>query len=683
MNQPLVLSGRYELGELIGRGGMADVFEGRDLRLGRKVAVKMLRPDMARDRQFLARFEREARAVAGLNHPAIVAVFDTGEHVPEPGNQHAVPLPYIVMEFVDGKTLREIVRGDGLTIDDAVDYVLGVLGALDYSHRQGIIHRDIKPANVMCTASGEVKVMDFGIARATADSGATMTQTQAVVGTAQYLSPEQARGEVVDSRSDLYSAGCLLYELLTGRPPFVGDSPVSVAYQHVQTAPQPAAVHNPEVSPALESVLAKALEKDPAARFQNAAAFARALRAAKAGIPVAPAGVAAAGVAGAGVAGAGAGSGPDGGVDDGGLPTAPVGLVGLGVAGAAGAAGMEGATAAEGASRASGASSGDAGGNGAVATGAEETGRHAAPTHLGDTGQIPLAAAAPAPELIAFDDAADEERERRGRGKRRTWIVVLLLAALLLVGAGGLWLYNYMNQPAAVVSQTIPEVAGMNETEAALLLERQGFELAPIQRPHHDTVPKGIAIRTVPAAGTQLDLGKTVTLEVSDGPANATIPKEVIGASEAGARATLGDLGLKVKARTARANDPKAPYGTVVAVNPGVGQTVAIGSEVELTISTGKATVPDLRGKTYEEAAAALKALGLTAARTDVETGGSPAGTVIGQQPAPNGAVDQGGTVALTVAATPQPTPSPDKPSEGASGSPSAKPTADKGKGNP
>ena len=232
MPRPLVLSGRYELGELIGRGGMADVYEGRDLRLGRTVAVKMLRPDMARDTQFRVRFEREARAVAGLNHASIVAVYDTGEQQPDPGTPHAVAVPYIVMEHVGGQTLRELIRANSVTVDEAVDYMLGVLSALEYSHRSGIVHRDIKPANVMvCRDSGAVKVMDFGIARAMADSAATMTQTQAVVGTAQYLSPEQARGEVVDARSDLYSAGCLLYELLTGRPPFVGESAVSVAYQ--------------------------------------------------------------------------------------------------------------------------------------------------------------------------------------------------------------------------------------------------------------------------------------------------------------------------------------------------------------------------------------------------------------------------------------------------------------------
>ncbi|NUS35497.1 MAG: serine/threonine protein kinase, partial [Pseudarthrobacter sp.] len=202
-----VLSGRYELGSLIGRGGMADVYRGTDTRLGRTVAIKLLRPDMARDPQFQARFKREAQAVAALNHPAIVAIFDTGEHQVHDGPGEDVRVPYIVMEYVEGRTLRDLIRANEVSISQAIDYCLGVLGALEYSHRAGIVHRDIKPANVMyCEGTNSVKVMDFGIARALADSSATMTQTLAVVGTAQYLSPEQARGETVDARSDLYSA---------------------------------------------------------------------------------------------------------------------------------------------------------------------------------------------------------------------------------------------------------------------------------------------------------------------------------------------------------------------------------------------------------------------------------------------------------------------------------------------
>ena len=232
-SQPTLVGGRYELGELLGRGGMAEVRKGTDTRLGRVVAVKRLRTDLASDATFQARFRREAQSSASLNHPTIVAVYDTGEEPATDGP--GVAQPYIVMEYVAGRTLRDVLReGRKILPERALEITSGVLSALDYSHRAGIIHRDIKPGNVMLTPSGDVKVMDFGIARAISDAQSTMTQTAAVVGTAQYLSPEQARGETVDSRSDVYSAGCLLYELLTGRPPFVGDSPVAVAYQHVR-----------------------------------------------------------------------------------------------------------------------------------------------------------------------------------------------------------------------------------------------------------------------------------------------------------------------------------------------------------------------------------------------------------------------------------------------------------------
>ncbi|QPP07704.1 Stk1 family PASTA domain-containing Ser/Thr kinase [Streptomyces bathyalis] len=266
MEEPRRLGGRYELGSVLGRGGMAEVYLAHDTRLGRTVAVKTLRVDLARDPSFQARFRREAQSAASLNHPAIVAVYDTGEDYVD-----GVSIPYIVMEYVDGSTLRELLHsGRKLLPERAMEMCVGILQALEYSHRSGIVHRDIKPANVMLTRNGQVKVMDFGIARAMGDSGMTMTQTAAVIGTAQYLSPEQAKGEQVDSRSDLYSTGCLVYELLTNRPPFVGDSPVAVAYQHVREDPQPPTVFDPEISPDMEAIVLKALVKDPDYRYQSA-----------------------------------------------------------------------------------------------------------------------------------------------------------------------------------------------------------------------------------------------------------------------------------------------------------------------------------------------------------------------------------------------------------------------------
>jgi beta-lactam-binding protein with PASTA domain/tRNA A-37 threonylcarbamoyl transferase component Bud32 len=261
------VGGRYQLGELLGRGGMAEVRKGIDTRLGRVVAVKRLRTDLASDATFQARFRREAQSSASLNHPAIVAVYDTGEEPAADG----VAQPYIVMEFVAGRTLRDILReGRKILPERALEITSGVLSALDYSHRGGIIHRDIKPGNVMLTPTGDVKVMDFGIARAISDAASSMTQTAAVVGTAQYLSPEQARGESVDSRSDVYSAGCLLYELLTGRPPFVGDSPVAVAYQHVREQAEPPSHHDADLTPQIDAIVMKALAKRVEDRYQSA-----------------------------------------------------------------------------------------------------------------------------------------------------------------------------------------------------------------------------------------------------------------------------------------------------------------------------------------------------------------------------------------------------------------------------
>jgi serine/threonine protein kinase len=265
MTQPRLLGGRYELDGIVGRGGMAEVYRARDIRLDRIVAVKTLREDLARDQTFQARFRREAQSAASLNNPSIVAVYDTGED--DTGGSH---IPYIVMEYVDGRTLRDLLRDDRRLLPErALEITDGVLRALEYSHRSGIVHRDIKPGNVMLTRNGQVKVMDFGIARAISDEVTTAQMAQ-VIGTAQYLSPEQARGERVDARSDLYSIGCLLYELLTGRPPFLGDSPVAIAYQHVRENPTPPSQLGLDVPPETDAVVLRAMAKDPGERYQSA-----------------------------------------------------------------------------------------------------------------------------------------------------------------------------------------------------------------------------------------------------------------------------------------------------------------------------------------------------------------------------------------------------------------------------
>ncbi|MFI6129841.1 Stk1 family PASTA domain-containing Ser/Thr kinase [Micromonospora sp. NPDC051141] len=281
--QARLLGGRYQVGELLGYGGMAEVHRGRDLRLGRDVAIKMLRADLARDATFQMRFRREAQNAASLNHPAIVAVYDTGEETAPTGET----LPFIVMEFVNGRTLKEVLGVEGrLQPRRALEICADMCAALEFSHRHGIIHRDIKPGNVMLTQTGQVKVMDFGIARALASGATTMTQTSAVIGTAQYLSPEQARGEAVDARSDVYAAGCVLFELLCGHPPFVGDSPVSVAYQHVREQPPTPSTINPDVNAAVDAIVLKALSKNPLNRYQSAGEMRADLLRAAAGRPV-------------------------------------------------------------------------------------------------------------------------------------------------------------------------------------------------------------------------------------------------------------------------------------------------------------------------------------------------------------------------------------------------------------
>ncbi|MGW3899486.1 protein kinase domain-containing protein [Micromonospora profundi] len=284
MSTDRVLGGRYELCDVLGRGGMAVVHLARDIRLKRWVAVKVLRAELARDPLFRSRFRREAQAVARLNHPGIVSVHDVGHEHVEGSRADEPNVPFIVMEHVAGQSLRARLREGALTLEESIQHQMAVLSALEFSHRAGVVHRDIKPANIMVTPDGAIKVVDFGIARVDGGAGATATETHMLLGTAQYLSPEQVRGEVADARSDLYSAGCLLYELLTGRPPFVGDNPVAVAYQHVHQAPPRASAYRTEVTPALDAVLLTALAKDRKDRFQSARSFREALQSAAKGL---------------------------------------------------------------------------------------------------------------------------------------------------------------------------------------------------------------------------------------------------------------------------------------------------------------------------------------------------------------------------------------------------------------
>ncbi|MFI2564734.1 Stk1 family PASTA domain-containing Ser/Thr kinase [Paenarthrobacter sp. NPDC018779] len=609
VSEQRILNGRYELGELIGRGGMADVYRGTDTLLGRTIAVKVLRADLARDPQFQARFKREAQAVAALNHASIVAIFDTGEYSVPGGPGEDVRVPYIVMEFVSGRTLRDMIKAKELTVEDSIGYTLGVLSALEYSHRAGIVHRDIKPANVMvCGDSGDVKVMDFGIARAMADSSATMTQTQAVVGTAQYLSPEQARGETVDARSDLYSAGCLLFELLTGRPPFVGDSPVSVAYQHVRETPDLASAHNPEVSEALDSVLTKALQKNRSDRFQDAAAFRRALRAASNGIPV-PA-----------VAASEAPTDPNDLVDDEGPATQLLSATAVGFLDVD-----------------------------QINEDPERAGYNEPQAYATRAQEEPLPLGLP----------PERERTPRQNSRRRAWAATLAIFTILVLAGAGFWIYSVVNTPPpAPAKVAVPTVANMSESQA--IQELYGAKLVPkTARVASDSVAKDMAIGTSPTAGTLLEQNAEVTLNISSGPSSVTIPKDIAGRTEADARDYLKRLGITGNISSVRTHSPTVPIGLVITTGPAPGAPIAAGSNVELQVSSGKVLMPQLIGLAQTEAEALLKENGLVMAVVEQENSQVEPGKVTAQSDAFNVEVDQGKTITVTVAKAPAPSPTP------------------------
>lgn len=279
-----LIAARYELGPLIGRGGMSDVYLATDAKLGRRVAVKLLKSTLAADPVFRSRFRHEAQAAARMAHPTIVRVYDAGEEIVRGAGGTETIVPFIVMEHVEGRLLKDIIHDGPLPLAEASRIAEGILTALEYSHRAGVVHRDIKPGNVMVTSSGQVKVMDFGIARAISDSAATVAQTSSILGTAQYFSPEQARGETVDARTDLYATGVVLFEMLTGRPPFQGESAVAVAYQHVSEAPVAPSTLTPQVPVAMDAVVLHALAKDRFERFQTASEFRADMTAAASGI---------------------------------------------------------------------------------------------------------------------------------------------------------------------------------------------------------------------------------------------------------------------------------------------------------------------------------------------------------------------------------------------------------------
>ncbi|MDO5701037.1 MAG: Stk1 family PASTA domain-containing Ser/Thr kinase [Bowdeniella nasicola] len=574
---PPLLAGRYEIGELIGRGGMAEVHIGRDVRLSRRVAIKLLREDLARDPVFLARFRREAQSSAALNHQAIVAVYDTGEETIQSARTgEELQIPYIIMEYVEGHTVRDLLQeGAAVPIDEAVQIVSGVLGALDYAHRVGIVHRDIKPGNIMLTPAGDVKVMDFGIARAMADSQATMTQANAVVGTAQYLSPEQARGEVVDARSDLYSTGCLLFELLTGQPPFAGDSAVAIAYQHVRETPRTPSSIAPDIPEALDRVVLKSLAKDREQRYSDASEMRSDLLAAARGGTVSAPSTAVWGVA--------------GGVAPGAATT--------------------------------------------VASAIPPTTESWSPqaTHAGEPATSTQAAIVDRPRsssrwvwgLLAFlvvilavaaaylvmnrEKAPQEPPEvtvpelegLNQRGVKNALEAVklsmdigepvadddvpegLFVSSEPAPGAtaheGDTVVVHFSSGPGDV---TVPDVKGRTQDEARQLLKDAGIEISRVESEDAPKMEKDQALRTDPEAGATIGKGESVVLYVATGLVDV---EELKGMDGNEAAQLLSDLGLLSRSTTSPSND--VDPGQVVSQDPGPGK-VPVGSTINLVIGT-------------------------------------------------------------------------------------------------
>jgi eukaryotic-like serine/threonine-protein kinase len=618
-DSPRVLGNRYEVGELLGRGGMAEVHLGRDARLGRSVAIKMLRTDLARDPTFQARFRREAQSAAALNHPAIVAVYDTGEESLVESGGAVVNLPYIVMEHIEGRTLRDVLaEGHHLDVDSALDIITGVLTALEYSHRIGIVHRDIKPANVMLTPVGDVKVMDFGIARAMADASSTMTQTQAVIGTAQYLSPEQARGEQVDTRSDLYSAGCLLYELLTGRPPFVGDSPVAVAYQHVREQAIPPSRLVPGIPDSVDRIVLHSLAKGRDERYQSAYDFRSDVEAARGGRAVSAV---------AAVQGSNATTQF--------VPVPDVTGTRLTPAAGVAAGGLLGDT---------------AGANGA---GAYD------PYGPGD-------------EYVGRRQQRDQEPQsnRNALLIGLAVLVVIALAAFIAFQTfkgdsdkGG----DTPGPSSTQTSLTMPPVVGQDEDTARQKLVKAGFTDAniTIDTESSSAEDKDKVTRQDPEPGDGLDPDTKITLTVGTGPASVTVPN-LKGLTQEEARTTLTDNGL-VPGNVNTEDSSTVKAGRVTRSSPAGGDKVDPKTTVDIYIASSTVPVPDVIDLSEAKAKAKLKEAGF-AVRTDTMVADdAPEGSVVQTDPAPRTRVKRGSTVTIFLAtpaepettAPPTPTPSP------------------------
>ena len=586
-----LIAGRYRLGALVGRGGMAEVFEGYDTRLGRTIAIKLLKSDLANDAGFESKFRQEAQASARMAHPTIVRVYDAGEEETVDENGQARKTPFIVMELVRGQLLREVIHQGKVETSRAIKYVSGILTALEVSHNAGVVHRDIKPANVMIGEGDTVKVMDFGIARAISDNSTTQAATGGIMGTAQYFSPEQARGESVDARTDLYSTGVILYELLTGRPPFTGESAVSVAYQHVSEAVTPPSQFNPAVSPELDEVVLRAMAKDREGRFQSAVEFREHLLAAgsnTASTPVVP---------------------------------APV---------------------------------------------ADRTEVISTPTSVmapSNTDEL----------LLGFQTAPNDTVSTATTSKigvgvmwgLGTGVAVILVGLLFWVMSIGGGNSNPINQGGIVVTS----VEGSLYEDAFNTLSEQDLLVLRVYE-KSDTVPEGVVIRQEPAAGTNVLANTPVTLYVSSGATEVTVPN-VISIQEAAAVALIEAQGLTIGTITV-ISSATVPEGIVIASDPAVGQKLPLGSVVNLTLSNGKVLVPDVRNLTVLEARTILTAttIGYTVSIeiVDAQTCTGTPGNVVVEQSVLPGEAPQLQNIILyvqCVGGTPSPTPTPTQTTQG------------------
>ena len=663
-----ILAERYEVGSLIGRGGMADVYEGTDTRLGRKVAIKLLKSDLANDPTFEARFRQEAQASARMAHPTIVRVYDAGEETTTDANGNERKTPYIVMEYVRGTLLRDLLHERKLEIPEAIGYAEGVLTALEFSHRAGVIHRDIKAANIMITDTGLVKVMDFGIARAVSESSATQAHTNGIVGTAQYFSPEQARGEAVDHRTDLYSTGVLLYEMLAGRPPFKGETAVSVAYQHVSEAVTPPSAHNPLISRELDEVVMRALAKDRNERFQNAEEFREHLLAASLDAPVAPV--------------AQEFEGLDA-IEHPLTPQAAAALSDLDEFEAIISGALDD-NAGELDAELEAANNNDSfGGEPDPAVEAqseqptEQFVAQSQPTQVMSSYEEPTQAIFTSSSNDLGNNASNDSNpfaalgvsyDSGDSGDSGSQTVVTERKPLknpgLVWGVGSgavvfvigmlVWLLTSITLPNVHPSGDNIAVSDVtNQTYqvahdalvAQKLLVHEAFEVS-------DTVPADSVIRTDPAAGTKVGVNTLITVYVSSGKTQFAMP-DLAGMNEQMAKDALDQAKLTL-GTIVQAHSSTVPQGQVIESDPIAGTMIGAGTTINLTISDGLVDVPDVRNYSITEARSALNDSGLTVTLGTKDTcSTAPQGTTVVDQSILPGTTQAGGAITLYVTCAP------------------------------